>query len=76
MFTIPISKFQAKNVPRDLAMDIPIAQTKLGTCIQEVLRFESTFQIITNADIALEVSDVLEEVYILMKQIDVKNTNV
>jgi hypothetical protein len=58
-------------VPRDLATDIPTAQKKLGTCIQEVLRFESTFQIITNTDITLEVSNLFEEVYMLMQQIDV-----
>lgn len=66
--------FQASNVAtRDLATDIPIAQGKLRACIQEILRFESTFQIITNADITLEVSDLFEEVYILMEQIQVKN---
>lgn len=64
---------QAKNVPRDLAIDIPNAQSKLGVCIQEVLQFESTYQIITNADITLEVSDLFEEIYILMDQIGVIN---
>jgi hypothetical protein len=69
---ISLNLLQAKNVTRDLATDIPTAQKKLGTCIQEVLRFESTFQIITNADITLQVSDLFEEVYTLMQQIDVK----
>jgi hypothetical protein len=62
---------QAENVSKDLAADIPVAQRKLGACIQEILQFESTFQIITNADISIAVSDQFSEVFLVMGLIDV-----
>jgi hypothetical protein len=48
-----------------------VAQRKLGACIQEILQFESTFQIITNADISIAVSDQFSEVFLVMGLIDV-----
>lgn len=63
---------QAKNVPKDILTDVPVAQRKLGACIQEILQFESTYQIITNADISIEVSDQFSEVFLMMGLIEVK----
>jgi len=57
---------------RDLDIDVPIAQEKLAVFIQESLRFSSTYQIITEADVKIEVSNIFDQVYRLMEQLQVK----
>jgi len=57
---------------RILEIDVPIAQEKLAVFIQESLRFSSTYQIITEADVKIEVSNIFDQVYRLMEQLEVK----
>jgi hypothetical protein len=56
---------------RDLAADVQIAQSKLSAYIQQCVYFSSTYQIITNSDIKIEVFNIFQEIYALLEQLQV-----
>ncbi|XP_065332667.1 uncharacterized protein LOC135934677 [Cloeon dipterum] len=65
-----------KNESRDLAADIIEAQKELSTFIQEALKFRSTYQLILNADILLEVNNNFYQIYSLMQTLGVDQATI
>ncbi|XP_065353984.1 uncharacterized protein LOC135948566 [Cloeon dipterum] len=65
-----------QNESRDLAADIRIAQQELSSFIKEALKFSSTFQLILNADILLEVNNNFHQIYSLMQNIGVQQETI
>lgn len=51
--------------------DVQFAQKKLGAYIQQCVRFSSTYQIITNSDVKIEVLSIFQQIYDLLEQLQV-----
>jgi hypothetical protein len=66
-----VSASAQKYQNRDLAADIEIAQSKLSAYIQQCVHFSSTYQVITNSDIKIEVFNTFEQIYVLLEQLQV-----
>lgn len=56
---------------RDLAADVKFAQSKLSAYIQQCVHFSSTYQIILNSDIKIEIFNIFQQIYLLLEQLQV-----
>ncbi|XP_059484183.1 uncharacterized protein LOC132201756 [Neocloeon triangulifer] len=70
------SVLAAVDTDRDLNSDIVSAQTKLGSFINEAIKFRTTYQLILEADVRLEVHNNFEQIYSLMQQLQVDQATI